>query len=234
MPTISLNHVTKLYKGGGRHTAAVMNIDLEIEQGEFVFVVGSRGAGKSTLMDIMAGELVPDRGTVYLDETNITRLSRRRRRDLQAYLGRVAQDPALSRTDTVYENLTASRKLRSPGDLYVEEQLVRKALALVGMPGTEQHCPREFSFAQCRRLELAKAILHSPPILLLDGITDRLDDDTIWDIFLLLNEMNARGTTVVVTTNAKRFVSIMRRRVVTLSDGKLVGDVEKGRYGDIV
>ncbi len=233
MPAIRLEKVAKLYKGKGRHTAAVLNIDLEIIQGEFVFVVGSRGAGKSTLLDIMSGEMQPDQGTVLLNDTDLYRLNRRQKGKLHRVIGRVPQDPALLRGETIYDNMTGPRKaIKFPSPH--EEKLVRKALALVGMPGTERRCPREFSYSQCRRLELAKAIVNSPPILILDAITDQIDDDSIWDIFLLLNELNARGTTIIMSTNSRKFVNIMRRRVITLSDGRLVGDVRRGRYGDIV
>jgi len=234
MPTIRLSQIAKLYKGKGRHTAAVLNIDLEITQGEFVFFVGSRGAGKSTLLDIISGDLTPDQGAVYLNDVNINRLSRRKRARLRRVIGKVPQDPSLVRTDTVLENFIGARGFGMIRGLWYEEKLVRKALALVGMPGVERRCPREFTYTQCRRLELARAIMRSPPILVLDGITDQMDDDTIWDIFLLLNELNARGTTILMATNAKKFVNIMRRRVITLSDGRIVGDVRRGRYGDIV
>lgn len=234
MPVIRLSKVAKLYKGKGRHMAAVLNIDLEIAQGEFVFIVGSRGAGKSTLLDIITGEQAPDQGTVCLNDTDLSTLSRRQRARLPRVIGKVPQDPSLIRTATVYENLTGGKGLGKLKGLLTEEKLVSKALALVGMPGSEKRYPREFTYAQCRRIELARAILRSPPILVLDGITDQMDDDTIWDIFLLLNELNVRGTTILMATNAKKFVNIMRRRVITLSDGKIVGDVRRGRYGDII
>lgn len=92
----------------------------------------------------------------------------------------------------------------------------------------------ELSVGECRRVELARAIINSPPILVLDEITANLDDDSIWDIFLLLNELNRRGTTVIMVTHASRYVNIMCRRVVTLVDGRVFGDVKKGRYGDVV
>lgn len=234
MPTIRLHKVAKIYKGKGRQMAAVLNIELEISQGEFVFLVGSRGAGKSTLMDIITGDLAPDQGAVYLNDTDINRLPRRQHARLRRVIGKVSQDPDLIRENTVYENLTGIRGKSFFRNIFLEEKLVGKALGLVGMPGSEDNFPRDYTFAQCRKLELARAILHSPPILALDGITDRMDDDTIWDIFMLLNELNARGTTIIMATTAKKFVNIMRRRVVTLADGKIVGDVKRGRYGDII
>ena len=104
----------------------------------------------------------------------------------------------------------------------------------MGMRGVEARYPVEMSIGECRRVELARALINSPPILVLDEITANLDDDNIWDMFQLLQEVNRMGTTVIMATHASRYVNIMRRRVITLVDGKIFGDVEKGRYGDVV
>lgn len=233
MPTIRLEKAAKLYRSSDSQMAAVLNIDLRIEQGEFIFFVGSRGAGKSTLLDMISGELAPDRGNVYLDDVNLYKAAGRRRDKLLRSFGKVAQDSGLIRTDTVLQNMTSAQKawqLRKKPD----RSVIQKALGLVGMPGCEDRYPLEFSISECRRLELAKAILHSPHILLLDEITDRMDDDAIWDVFHLLSELNARGTTILMATRARKFVNIMRKRVITLADGKIIGDVRRGRYGDII
>ncbi len=233
MPTIRLEKAAKLYRSSDSQMAAVLNIDLRIEQGEFIFFVGSRGAGKSTLLDMISGELAPDRGNVYLDEVNLYKAAGRRREKLLRSFGKVAQDSGLVRTDTVLQNMASAQKawqLRKKPD----KSVIRKALGLVGMPDCEDRYPLEFSISECRRLELAKAILHSPHILLLDEITDRMDDDAIWDVFHLLSELNARGTTILMATRARKFVNIMRKRVITLADGKIIGDVRRGRYGDII
>ncbi len=233
MPTIRLEKAAKLYRSSDSQMAAVLNIDLRIEQGEFIFFVGSRGAGKSTLLDIISGELAPDRGNVYLDDVNLNKVTGRRRDKLLRSFGKVPQDSGLVRTDTVLQNMTAAQKawqLRRKPD----KTVIQKALGLVGMPDCEDRYPLEFSISECRRIELAKAIQHSPHILLLDEITDRMDDDAIWDVFHLLRELNARGTTILMATRARKFVNIMRKRVITLADGKIIGDVRRGRYGDII
>ncbi len=235
MPTVRLEKAAKLYRSHDSQMAAVLNIDLTIQQGEFVFLVGSRGAGKTTLLDLIAGELSPDRGNVYLDNVNLKKLMGRRGVRMARMFGRVPQESGLVRTETVLWNLTSKEKSSWPlRRKLIEEPVVRKALGLVGMPGCEERYPLEYSISECRRIELAKAILYSPHILLLDEITDRVDDDTIWDMLQLLNELNAKGTTVIMATRAKKYVNIMRRRVITLSDGKIIGDVPRGRYGDIV
>lgn len=114
------------------------------------------------------------------------------------------------------------------------DERIRKVLGLVGMRGAEKKYPGELSIGECRRVELARAMINSPPILVLDEITANLDDDNIWDMIILLNEVNRRGTTVIMATHASKYVNIMRRRVITLVDGHIFGDVERGRYGDVV
>ena len=114
------------------------------------------------------------------------------------------------------------------------EGMVQKALGMVGLHGVEDRYPVELSLGECRRVELARAIILSPPVLLLDELTANLDEDAIWDVFHLLDEMNRRGTTIVMATHAKMFVNMMRKRVITLVDDKVFGDVAKGRYGDII
>ncbi len=246
MPTIRLKNVTKVLKGRPRdfhdlrdleeirprQTVALQDVDLEIEQGEFLFLLGSRGAGKSTLLNVISGDLTPDRGVVYYNDVNLRKLGRRQRARLRERVGKVSQESGLTRTITVLRNLTAEKKALK--DIDIDRPLIEKALGLVGMRDSLNRYPLELSIAECRRVELAKAILRSPDILLLDGITNRMDDDSIWDMMHLLDELNRRGTTVVMSTSAKKFVNIMRKRVITLSDGRIVGDVRRGRYGDIV
>ena len=234
MPTIRLEHASKIFKGHRHKIETLRDVNLTVEQGEFVFIVGSRGAGSTTLLDMIAGDLPPDDGVVYLDHFNLDKLNRRQQKKLPYIFGRVPQESALVRSATVYDNMCSMKKMERLRTRLVDEPRMKKALGLVGMAGCEYRYPLEMSISQCKRVELAKAIFNSPPILLLDKITDKMDDDSIWDIFMLLNELNRRGTTVIMSTHAKQFVNFMRRRVVTLVDGRVVGDVQKGRFGDIV
>ena len=231
MPTIRLEDVAKLYKTKERRISAIQDVNLKIEQGEFVFFIGSRGAGKSTILDIISGDVSPDRGAVFLDDVNISRVSKRRRREC---MGKVPQESGLVRTETILQNMSASKKKEFFRDKQLDRALITKALGLVGMPGCEDRYPVDLSTSECRKIELAKAILRSPPILLLDEITDWMDDDSAWDMMHLLMELNRRGTTILMATSAVQIVNIMRKRVVTLVDGKIRGDVQKGRYGYIV
>ena len=233
MPTIRLENVAKLYKGNGRKMAAVLDIDLEVQQGEFIFFVGSRGAGKSTLLDLICGDLLPDRGSVWLDNINLGRSMRWKKHHVRSSFGKVSQDSMLSFTDSVMDSMRTRGGFGSLKHKLIDEPRALKALALVGMAGSEAKYPLHLTAAECRRVELARAIMHSPPILVLDEITDALDDDSIWDIMHLLSELNRRGTTILMATRASQFVNIMRRRVVTLVDGKVVGDVQRGKFGTI-
>ena len=233
MAEIRLDHVSKRYMEERRLTYAVRDISLTVEQGEFVFLIGSSGAGKTTLLQLMSGEIAPDEGTVLLNNTNIARMLGPWRVRARRTFGVVSQQGLLIRKRTVGENLMlaagAAGMMRRKS-----REAVKKALGIVGLPGVEGCYPAELSIGECRRVELARALINSPPILLLDELTANLDDDNIWDLMHLLNELNSRGTTIIMATHASQYVNIMRRRVVTLVDGRLVGDVKNGKYGDIV
>ena len=242
MPTITLEKVTKYYKiqkkqrrGENRVEIGVEDVDLTVEQGEFVFLVGSSGAGKSTLLDLISGKLKPDQGTVSLNGKDLARLFPWSNQTALLF-GKVCQEQTLARRITVEENLRMAAMIgrrRFESTKHINDR-IRKVLGLVGMRGAEARYPGELSIGECRRVELARAMINSPPILVLDEITANLDDDNIWDMIILLNEVNRRGTTVIMATHASKYVNIMRRRVVTLVDGHIFGDVERGRYGDVV
>ena len=232
MAEVCLENVTKFYKEERRVNYAVKEINLTVEQGEFVFLIGSSGAGKSTLLRLMSGELKPDEGIVCLNGANMARMVGPWRARALRNFGVVSQQGLLIRKRTVWDNLllaAAAAGLRRKG-----ADAARKALGIVGLPGVEECYPAELSIGESRRVELARAVLNSPSILLLDELTANLDDDLIWDLMHLLMELNSHGTTIVMATHASQYVNIMRRRVVTLVDGKIVGDVKNGKYGDIV
>ena len=237
MPSIVLDNVSKFYKSEGRVEAAVREVSLTVNQGEFVFVVGSSGSGKSTVLQLMSGEIKPDRGKVYLNDHELQKLLRWKRSSVSLLFGRVWQEHSLMRKRTVGENLRMAALVgaakRKDSHLDVQAR-VEKVLGIVGMQGTQNKFPVELSGGEARRVELARAIINSPPILILDEITANLDEDNIWDIFHILQEINRHGTTVIMATHASQFVNIMYRRVVTMVDGRVFGDVERGRYGDIV
>ena len=228
MPGIRIDHVVKVYKDSKRGISETLEADLTIRQGEFVFVTGGPGSGKSTLMELIAGEIEPDRGSVWLGGAELSRLSRselaRTRRD---YLGTVLQDSELRRTETVFKNLASTGGLEYLKDKLFNRPMIEKALSLVGMPGSAERRPTELTSSECRRVELARAIWRSPSILVLDELTERADDDTVWDMLHLLTALNKRGTTVVFASREGSYGSILGKRVITLSAGKIVGDAHR-------
>lgn len=232
MPLIRLESVYRSYKEHDATKNAIENVSLEIKQGEFVFVIGNSGAGKSTLLKVIGGVVPPTHGAVYLDEIHFSKKIDFRRNKLRRNFGHVWQDSQLMRRRTIEDNL--SIVARAGGNLHHIPEAVKKALGLVGMAGVETKYPGELSIGEARRVELARAIINSPNVLLVDEITANLDDENIWDLLELLKELNRRGTTVIMVTHASQYVTIMRRRVLTLVDGRLIGDVPNGRYGDIV
>ncbi|MBQ2697815.1 MAG: ATP-binding cassette domain-containing protein [Clostridia bacterium] len=236
MPDIRLENVTKIYKSQTerrRRETAVQDASLTVEQGEFVFVIGSSGSGKSTLLGLMSGLVRPTRGTVRLGDKDLSMLKLVSKNKVSMCFGYVPQEMSLMRKRTVAENLELAVRVRGFGDKHTREARIKKVLGLVGLPGAEKKYPVELSTGEGRRVELARAIINSPPILVLDELTANLDDDSIWDIFHLLNDINNRGTTVIMATHASRYVNIMRRRVLTMVDGRIHADVRGGKYGDV-
>lgn len=232
MAEIRLEHVTKRYMEDKRPICAVQDVSLTVEQGEFIFVTGSSGAGKTTLLQLMGGELAPDEGTVFLNGANMARMIGPWRVRAARTFGVVSQQGLLIRKRTVGDNLLLAAN--AAGMRRKGREAVKKALGIVGLPGVEERYPAELSIGESRRVELARAVLNSPSILLLDELTANLDDDVIWDLLHLLMELNSRGTTIVMATHASQYVNILRRRVITLVDGRVAGDVKNGKYGDIV
>jgi cell division transport system ATP-binding protein len=233
MPTIRLEQATKFYKWEKKRYPAVSDINLKIEQGEFVFVVGSSGAGKSTLLRLMTGELRADRGSVHLDQLNLARVPPWYLPKVRLTFGQVHQEPKLMRKRTIRENLSIVMKVGLTARKEEQSLKMKKALGIVGMSGVEDKYPGELSIGECRRVDLARALINNPPILILDELTANLDEDTNWDLLHLLMEINRQGTTVIMATHASTIVNIMRRRVITLVDGKIAGDVKRGKYGDL-
>ncbi len=243
MPTIVVDHASKYYYSRPKRIfrreeiqeIGVEDADFMVEQGEFVFVIGSSGAGKSTLMQLLAGQVAPDKGSVKIAGRNLTKLGKSVRRRLPLLVGYVSQQHSMEPRSTIKENLEAAAKIgkhkfKDEGN-YGDR--VRKVLGLVGLPGVENRYPVELTSGECRRIELAGTLINSPPILVLDEVTANLDADSMWDMYLLLHEINQMGTTVIMSTHNIDYVNMLRRRVITLVDGRVYSDEVKGRYGEI-
>ena len=242
MPAIKVENVSKYYWQKRQHwfqrrhqEIGVQDVSLSIEQGEFVYIIGSSGSGKSTLLKLMAGQERPNKGAVYIQSENMADLRKARGRRLPLLIGYVSQQHTLDRGKTIGETLEQAARvgLRKFGGKKELNNRIQKALGLTGLSGKQDQYPGMLTAGECRRVELARALINSPPILVLDEVTANLDADSMWDVFLLLNEINAMGTTIVMSTHNINYVNMVRRRVVTLVDGRLYSDEVKGRYGEV-
>ena len=225
---LRIENVTKVYPNGSE---GVKNANIHIEKGEFVFFIGSSGSGKSTLIKLLMKELNPTKGRIILNGINTTDMKQSQIPYLRRNLGIVFQDFRLLPNKTVYENVAfAMQVIEAPTRLI--RRNVPTVLSLVGLSHKARAYPNQLSGGEQQRTALARAIVNNPPILIADEPTGNLDPDTAWEIMNLLEEINKRGTTVVVATHAKDMVDIMQKRVVALNHGVVVRDVKKGGYDD--
>ena len=225
---IHMNNVTKVYPNG---STGVENINLHINKGEFVFIVGSSGSGKSTLMKLLLKELDPTEGDIIINKVKTNELNRRQIPYLRRNLGVVFQDFRLLPNKTVYENVAfAMRVIEAPGRII--RRNVPAVLSLVGLGQKGRGYPNQLSGGEQQRTALARAIANNPPILICDEPTGNLDPETAYGIMKLLDDINKRGTTIVMATHARDIVDAMQKRVVTLHKGHIIRDIEKGGYSD--
>ena len=225
---IHMNNVTKVYPNG---STGVENINLHINKGEFVFIVGSSGSGKSTLMKLLLKELDPTEGDIIINKVKTNELNRRQIPYLRRNLGVVFQDFRLLPNKTVYENVAfAMRVIEAPGRII--RRNVPAVLSLVGLGQKGRSYPNQLSGGEQQRTTLARAIANNPPILICDEPTGNLDPETAYGIMKLLDDINKRGTTIVMATHARDIVDAMQKRVVTLHKGHIIRDIEKGGYSD--
>ena len=225
---ISLQNITKKYKGTPR--PALDQVSLEIEKGEFVFLVGSSGSGKSSLMRLMLREDVPNSGSVHVLGENLVGLPARRVPFFRRKLGVVFQDFRLLPNKTVSENVAFSLQVIGKSEGFIQ-QAVPDVLGLVGLAEKADRLPNELSGGEQQRVALARAIVNKPAILLADEPTGNLDPTTSEGIMSLLNSINLAGTTVVMATHDFSIVDRMKKRVVELSHGQVVRDQVSGGYG---
>ncbi len=224
---INIEHVTKVYPNG---TIGVEDININIEKGEFVFLVGSSGSGKSTMIKLLLKELDPTEGTITINSVKTGELKRSQIPYLRRNVGVVFQDFRLLPNKTVFENVAFAMQVIEAPTKTIRRN-VPTVLSLVGLRDKSKVYPRELSGGEQQRTALARAIVNNPPILIADEPTGNLDPATAWDIMTLLEEINKRGTTVVIATHAKDIVDQMQKRVITLSDGHIIRD-KKGGYSD--
>ncbi len=226
IPIIALDHVSKQYSTG---VEALSDVSIRIHKGEFVFVVGKSGSGKSTFIKLLLKELNPTEGRIFVGGRQVTNLKRKQVSLYRRKIGVVFQDFRLLKNKTVFENVAFAQEIIG----MTKRDIARNVpimLEMVGLKGKEKMYPHELSGGEQQRVAIARALINQPTILLADEPTGNLDPKTAWDIMMLLEEVNKMGTTVVVVTHNNDVVDVMQKRVINLEDGVLVRDEKKGGY----
>lgn len=223
-----MERVTKMYRTSTR--PALDRVSVQVDKGEFVFLIGPSGSGKSTFLRLLLREDVPTRGTILVSDLNVAKLPRRKVPGLRQRIGCVFQDFRLLANKTVGENVAfALEVIGKPRPTILG--VVPEVLELVGLEGKAERMPHELSGGEQQRVAIARAFVNRPLLLLADEPTGNLDPDTSEDIMLLLERINRTGTTVLMATHDHSIVDSMRRRVVELDNGRIVRDEAGAVYG---
>lgn len=226
---IRFENVTKRYRGTSK--PALSGVDFEVQRGEFVFLVGASGSGKSSCLRLILREDVPTSGRVAVLGRDLRSLANRKVPYFRRHIGSVFQDFRLLPSKTVHQNVAFTLQVTGSSRGFIQ-QAVPEALALVGLDGMEKRMPHELSGGEQQRVAIARALVNRPQVLLADEPTGNLDPATSVDIMQLLARINAGGTTVLMATHEAGFVDQMQRRVIELRDGEMVRDEVHGGYGD--
>lgn len=225
-PIISFDNVSKTYQ---KNVDALRNINLTINKGEFVFVIGPSGSGKSTLVKLLLKEIEPTSGSLYVEGRELSKLRPRQVAKYRRTLGVVFQDCRLLKDRNVYDNVAFAQRVINTSSSVIKRK-VPVILSSMGLSNKNNSYPTELSGGEQQRVALARALVNNPLILIADEPTGNLDPYSSMEIMNLLNDINKRGNTLIVVTHNKEIVDIMQKRVVTLHNGKLVSDEQKGGY----
>ena len=225
---IKFSKVSKMYDN---NVKALSDINIEIEKGEFVFLVGPSGAGKSTFIKMLLKEVEPTSGQIIVGKTDLSKLTRNKIPYYRRKIGMVFQDFRLMPTLNVYENVAFAMKVveASPKEI---RRRVPMVLSLVGLSHKYKMFPSELSGGEQQRVSLARAIVNNPSVLIADEPTGNLDPETAKEIMELLNDINKAGTTILMATHAKDIVDNMKKRVIAIEGGSIVRDEKRGMYED--
>ena len=225
---VVLDHVTMQYPTG---TKALDDVTFHINKGEFVFVVGNSGSGKTTLIKLLLKEMNPTSGEISVDDKQYSKLKRKEIPMLRRKIGVVFQNFRLLKDRTVFENVAFAQQVIEKPMREIRRE-VPATLTMVGLADRYKQFPKELSGGEQQRVALARAIVNQPEIILADEPTGNLDPKNSMEIMRLLEDINRRGTTVVVVTHNKDIVNLMQKRVITLKKDKIISDEEKGGYHD--
>lgn len=224
---IKLEHVSKSYSAG---IPALNDVSLNIEEGEFVFVVGDSGSGKSTLIKLLLKELEPTEGTITINGRKLNKIRRRQIPKFRRNIGVVFQDFRLLKDRNIYDNVAFAQKVIGESNRSIKKN-VPKLLSMVGLAAKYRSYPRQLSGGEQQRVAIARALINKPKILLADEPTGNLDANNAWEIMKLMEEINGQGTTVVVVTHNLEIVKAMNKRVITMQKGVVVDDTASDHYG---
>ena len=228
---IHLTNVTKIYEQN--NVVALENVSLDIERGEFVFLVGTSGSGKSTLMKLLMREELATSGEIFVDGKNVVKLQQKEVPYLRRSLGVIFQDFRLLEDRTVFENIAfAMQVIEAPKHLM--QKSVGAVLDIVGLSDKQKHFPSQLSGGERQRVAIARAIVNDPKIVIADEPTGNLDPETGWDIMDIFQRINAQGTTIIMATHDRDIVNHMYRRVIELEKGHIVRDEQRGGYESFV
>ncbi len=229
MPVILFENVCKDYKSD---VHAVNDVSFRVEKGEFVFIVGTSGSGKSTLIKLMLREIKPTSGKIFINGRDLGRMRRYNVAKYRRTLGVVFQDFRLLQDRTVYENVAFAQRVIEVPKKEIARQVPR-VLSVVGLSEKLRAYPTELSGGEQQRVALARALVNNPVLLLADEPTGNLDPANSWEIMKLLEEVNRRGTTVIVVTHNKEIVDMMQKRVIYMNKGHMASDTQKGGYRNV-
>lgn len=223
---IDMTQVTKTYETG---THALNGIDLHIEDGEFVFLVGQSGSGKSTLIKLLTGELKPTAGSIMVNGYKMESIKRSSIPYMRRTLGVIFQDFRLIENKTVYENVAFAMRVIGASNKEIKKR-VPYVLELVGLENKARRLPNELSGGEQQRVAIARALINNPTMIIADEPTGNLDPARSFEIMLLLEKINALGTTVMVVTHEKGLVDRFTKRVVAIEEGRVISDGMDGYY----
>lgn len=223
---ITFKNVTKVYENGCK---ALDNVSIDIDKGEFVFIVGPSGAGKSTFTKLILREELPSSGEIIVNNTDVVNLKRSRVPYYRRNIGMVFQDFRLLPNRNVFENVAFAMRIVGATPRQIR-RIVPTFLSMVGLAHKAKAMPHQLSGGEQQRVALARALVNTPQVLIADEPTGNLDPATATDIMQILDEINKRGTTVIVATHAKEIVNDMKKRVIAIGSGQVTRDEEKGAY----
>ncbi|WP_404454271.1 cell division ATP-binding protein FtsE [Virgibacillus necropolis] len=224
---IKMKDVYKTYSNG---VTALNGINIDIEQGEFVYIVGPSGAGKSSFVKLMYREIKPTTGSIFINEIDMSSIKEKKVPYLRRDIGVIFQDFKLLPKLSVYENVAFALEVIEETPRNIKKR-VMEVLDLVGLKNKARFLPDELSGGEQQRVSIARAIVNHPKVVIADEPSGNLDPETSWGIMRVFEEINARGTTIIMATHSKEIVNTIKKRVIAIEDGLIVRDEHRGEYG---